>query len=127
MQHPPEPDYETGTKHQVEELFTKTVDVWARFYHDPKPPTLSAQNLVSRMRFTLEMIRARVPPGSNILDVGCGAGQLADELTQRGYQAWGMDVSEAMVQYAREHYHPERFRAGDIERIPFPENIFDAV
>jgi hypothetical protein len=52
-----------SSKAQVDELFTKTVEDWARFYSDPKPATLSAQNLVSRRRFALEMLEARVPPG----------------------------------------------------------------
>jgi ubiquinone/menaquinone biosynthesis C-methylase UbiE len=116
-----------SSKAQVDELFTKTVEDWARFYSDPKPATLSAQNLVSRRRFALEMIESRVPPGSNVLDIGCGTGHLAGELMHRGYMAWGVDLSEAMVKYAREHYSRDRFRVGDIEQIPFPDNTFDAV
>ncbi len=114
-------------KEQVDELFTRTVDDWARFYADPKPATLNAQNLVSRRRFALEMVEARIPPRSKILDVGCGTGHLAAELTQRGYEVWGVDLSQEMVRYAREHYDPDRFRVGDIERIPFPDNTFDAL
>jgi len=116
-----------SSKGQVDELFTKTVEDWARFYSDPKPATMNAQNLVSRRRFALEMLEARVPPGSTILDIGCGTGHLAGELMRRGYQAWGVDLSSAMVEYAREHYNPEQFRVGDIERIPFPDNTFDGV
>jgi ubiquinone/menaquinone biosynthesis C-methylase UbiE len=116
-----------SSKVQVDELFTKTVDDWARSYGDPKPATLNAQNLISRRRFALEMLEARVSPGSSILDIGCGTGHLAGELMQRGYAACGVDLSDAMVQYAREHYNPDRFRVGDIEQIPFPDNTFDAV
>jgi ubiquinone/menaquinone biosynthesis C-methylase UbiE len=116
-----------SSKEQVHELFTKTVDDWARFYQDPKPATLTAQNLVSRRRFAIEMIEARLEPGSKILDVGCGTGHLAAELAKRGYQAWGTDIAEAMVHYAREHYDPDRFQVGDIERIPFPDNTFDGI
>jgi ubiquinone/menaquinone biosynthesis C-methylase UbiE len=111
----------------VDELFTKTVDDWARFYSDPKPATLNAQNLISRRRFALEMLETRVPPGSSVLDIGCGTGHLAAELMQRGYAAWGVDFSDAMVEYARDNCNPDRFRVGDIEQIPFPDNTFDAV
>jgi ubiquinone/menaquinone biosynthesis C-methylase UbiE len=116
-----------SSKGQVDELFTKTVEDWARFYSDSKPATLNAQNLISRRRFALDMLETRISPGSNVLDIGCGTGHLAGELMQRGYAACGVDLSEAMVAYAREHYDPDRFRVGDIEQIPFPDNTFDAV
>jgi ubiquinone/menaquinone biosynthesis C-methylase UbiE len=114
-------------KEQVDELFEKTVDDWARFYDDPKPVTMTSQNLVSRRRFALEMIESQLAPGSKILDVGCGTGHLANELMRRGYQAWGVDFSQGMVRYAREHYAADRFQVGDIERIPFPDNTFDGI
>jgi ubiquinone/menaquinone biosynthesis C-methylase UbiE len=114
-------------KEQVDELFTKTVDNWARFYADPQPANLNSQNLVSRRQFALEMIEAKVPTGSKILDIGCGTGHLAGELMRRGYQALGVDFSEGMVSYAREHYGADRFQVGDIERIPFPDNSFDGI
>jgi len=116
-----------SSKDQVHELFTKTVDDWARFYENPKPRKMNDQNLVSRRRFAIEMIENKLEPGSKILDVGCGTGHLAAELTRRGYQTWGTDIAEAMVQYARAHYDPDRFQVGDIERIAFPDNTFDGI
>jgi ubiquinone/menaquinone biosynthesis C-methylase UbiE len=116
-----------SSKDEVKNLFTETVDDWARFYEDPKPATLGAQNLVSRRRFAIEMVEARLPRGSKILDVGCGTGHLACELARRGYQTWGTDIAEAMVQYARDHYDPDRFRVGDIEKMDFPDNTFDGI
>lgn len=115
------------SKLQVDDLFTKTVEDWARFYADPKPLTLNSQNLVSRRRFALEMLEERLRPGSKVLDIGCGTGHLTGELMRRGYDAWGVDFSEGMVQYAREHYDESRFQMGDIERIPFLDNSFDGV
>jgi len=116
-----------STKEQVNELFTQTVDDWARFYEDPKPAKMSSQNLVSRRRFAIEMIEAKLPKGSKILDVGCGTGHLAAELARRGYDTWGTDLSQGMVDYAREHYNRDRFQVADIEKIPFPDNFFDGI
>ena len=116
-----------STKEQVNELFTQTVDDWARFYEDPKPAKMGAQNLISRRRFAVEMIEKRLAAGSKILDVGCGTGHLAAEFNRRGYQAWGTDLAEAMIEYARQHYDREHFQVADIERIPFPDNFFDGI
>lgn len=100
---------EVATKQRVEELFTKTVDSWASFHNDPKPPTMGAQNLVSRMRFALDMLEARALPGAKVLDVGCGAGQLTGELMRRGYESWGMDVSQPMVSRASDRFARNRW------------------
>lgn len=114
-------------KEQVDELFNKTVDDWAKFYNDPKPPTLTAQNFVARRRYTIEMIEARVAKGGKILDVGCGTGHLAGELIRRGYPSWGVDFSEGMIRYAKQHYGADLFQVGDIEKLPFPDNHFDGI
>ena len=116
-----------STKEQVNDLFTQTVDDWARYYDDPAPRTLTAQNFVSRRRFAIQMIESKLPKGSKILDVGCGTGHLAAELARRGYDTWGTDLSAGMIDYARANYNAERYQVGDIEKIPFPDNTFDGI
>src|SRR6056297_124319 len=63
-----------------------------------------------------------------ILDVGCGTGRHAIELTQRGYSVTGVDLSESMIDRAREKAAAQGldidFRQGDARRLPF-ENEFD--
>lgn len=116
-----------STKEQVNDLFTQTVDDWARYYDDPAPRTLTAQNFVSRRRFAIQMIESKLPKGSKILDVGCGTGHLAAELARRGYDTWGTDLSAGMIDYARTNYNRDRYQVGDIEEIPFPDNTFDGI
>jgi SAM-dependent methyltransferase len=49
------------------------------------------------------------------------------QLTERGYEAWGVDFAEPMISYASRRYGSSRFRIGDIEKIPFDDSMFDAV
>jgi SAM-dependent methyltransferase len=63
-------------------------------------------------------------PGARVLDVGCGAGQVVGRLTQAGYEAYGVDVSEPSIQRARQF--SERCLLYDGSRLPFPDNHFAA-
>jgi len=44
---------------------------------------------------------ALVPPGSRVLDAGCGTGRVAVELARHGYRAVGVDLDGAMLAQAR--------------------------
>ncbi|OPL07573.1 MAG: SAM-dependent methyltransferase [delta proteobacterium ML8_F1] len=64
-----------------------------------------------------------------ILDVGCGTGRHAIELTRRGYQVTGIDFSEAQLRRARVKADQEnlaiRFLKHDARNLPF-KGEFDA-
>jgi len=60
----------------------------------------------------------------NILDIGCGTGRHAIELTKRGYKNFvGVDLSESQISRAREKAHTEQleidFRVVDARNLPF--------
>ena len=42
-----------------------------------------------------------VPPGSRVLDAGCGTGRVAIELARRGYDVAGVDSDASMLDVAR--------------------------
>jgi len=44
---------------------------------------------------------ALAPPGSRVLDAGCGHGRVAAELARRGYDVVGVDVDQSMLEVAR--------------------------
>lgn len=64
-------------------------------------------------------------PGSRVLDLGCGNGRHLQALGQRGFDAWGLDRSRALLRRARQRRVGRVLRA-DLRRLPFPEASFDA-
>lgn len=58
-----------------------------------------------------------------ILDVGCGTGRHAIELTKRGYRVVGIDLSDAQLTRAREKAAQENltidFQKHDARNLPF--------
>jgi demethylmenaquinone methyltransferase/2-methoxy-6-polyprenyl-1,4-benzoquinol methylase len=75
---------------------------------------------------------AAVGPGSSVLDVATGTGDLALELSRRvgpEGQVVGLDFSEAMLARARSKASsasPVIFEAGDALELPYPDDRFDA-
>ena len=63
-----------------------------------------------------------------ILDIGCGTGRHAIELTKRGYSVTGVDLSEAQLERAREKARQLNlsidFQCHDARSLPF-SNAFD--
>lgn len=57
------------------------------------------------------------PPGSRVLDVGCGSGRDVAFLRGRGVQAYGVDASAAMVAEARRR-HPEIAAHVRVDALP---------
>jgi demethylmenaquinone methyltransferase/2-methoxy-6-polyprenyl-1,4-benzoquinol methylase len=76
---------------------------------------------------------AAVGPGSRVLDVATGTGDLALELARRvgpGGEVVGMDFSEGMLERARAKAGPLAqqlaFEWGDALALPYPDGRFDA-
>ncbi len=79
-----------------------------------------------------------LPPGSRILDLGCGSGWLCEYFARLGYQVTGIDISPALVAVARERLskvpygldHEKilnyRFLVHDVEAEPLKE-AFEAI
>lgn len=64
-------------------------------------------------------------PGARVLDVGCGAGQVVGRLTEAGYEAYGVDVSEPNIERARRFSSRCQFYDG--KQLPFPDGHFASV
>lgn len=66
-------------------------------------------------------------PGTRLLDVATGPGALAAEAANRGARPVGIDLSPQMIELARRLHAGIDFREADVERLPFPDDAFDAV
>lgn len=69
--------------------------------------------------------------GEEILDVGCGTGNLSLELARMGARVTGIDISDEMLEVARRKADAEGLRIaflkGDFMNLPFAANSFDKV
>ncbi len=64
--------------------------------------------------------------GLNILDLGCGTGDLSHEIMLLRHQVLGIDASPSMIQLAQEKYPSIEFRVKDATQLNF-QNFFDVV
>jgi ubiquinone/menaquinone biosynthesis C-methylase UbiE len=73
----------------------------------------------------------QIPPGSRMLDVGCGAGQIAIPAARAGVQVTGIDIATNWIEHARARAAAEgltvQFDEGDAEQLPYPDASFDVV
>src|SRR5215831_16981901 len=72
-----------------------------------------------------------IPAGCQLLDVGCGSGQLALLAARDGVNVTGVDIAPNLVERARARAKAEglnaRFVEGDAEALPFEDASFDVV
>jgi len=75
--------------------------------------------------------RLGIQPGTRLLDVGCGAGQLALIAARAGAQVTGCDISTNWLEKARARAQAEglniTFEEGDAESLPYSDGQFDVV
>ena len=75
-------------------LFDPMAATWDRYY-------TSDGRMLNRIGRFCEALEARAQPGEQILDFGCGTGQISRELASHGWHITGADVSGGMLQQAK--------------------------
>jgi SAM-dependent methyltransferase len=65
------------------------------------------------------------PPRGLTVDVGCGEGRLTRELSQRGYDAVGIDASSALVDEARAVDPAGHYEVAAIDALPFADGAVE--
>ncbi len=68
----------------------------------------------------LEVLQENGIPDGLVVDLGCGSGLWARELLGAGYRVLGIDISEAMIEIAREKAPGAEFRVGSLFEADIP-------
>ena len=75
--------------------------------------------------------RLHLAPGSRVLDVACGTGNLAIPAARAGTIVTGVDIASNLVEQARQRAKAEglvvEFHEGDAENLPYEDGSFDTV
>lgn len=75
--------------------------------------------------------RLSVSPGTRMLDVGCGAGQIAIPAARAGARVTGVDIASNLIKAARARAKVEgvqlQFDEGDAEGLSYADSSFDLV
>ncbi|MCG0278571.1 MAG: class I SAM-dependent methyltransferase [Thermanaeromonas sp.] len=107
------------------ELFDKKAQDYDDWYQTPKG------KLVDKIEKEAIYQYLQPEPGLEILDVGCGTGNLSLELARMGVRVTGIDISQPMLDKARFKAEREgltvKFVLADARKLPFGDETFDAV
>lgn len=63
------------------------------------------------------LLDAMVPPGSRLLDAGCGPGRLGAVLHERGHEVVGVDAEPALIAAAEEDHPGPRWITQDLSEL----------
>lgn len=101
--------------YQHNEAYAEFLSGWDIHFYSKYIDTLTA-GVVSRQDSSAAARR--------VLDAGCGVGQVVLKLKERGFSAYGVDVSESNI--ARASKHSPECVVYDGHHLPFEDGFFDA-
>ena len=104
------------------------LDMWDR-YGRVSARRLSKVNGLPTATLTFNRIRVHtgvLSPGARVLDAGCGWGRMLSRFWAEGVSGlWGVDITPTLLQRCRELVPDSRIARADIDRLPFPQDVFD--
>ena len=107
----------------IEDWLTDTrvsYDTVAASYADQMREALDEAPYV-RAALALFAEKARLAGGGSVADVGCGPGHVTAHLRELGLDAFGVDLSPAMVDVARREHPGVRFDVGSMTELDLPD------
>lgn len=104
------------------------------FWRSPSPRELGYQDYRGDEALYLKTFRRRLqfvlrnrPVQGRALDVGCAAGFCMQAMRERGFDAYGVEISPTIARHAIERFGFDTVHVGSLATAPFPERSFDLI
>lgn len=109
------------------EAYDLLAEKWYEAQDDPIALLRNQHKL--EMPWILEEIRRHIGFRAEILDIGCGAGFLSNDLALAGHKVTGLDLSTSSLKVAenRDVTRSVKYIQGDAYHVPFASQSFDVV
>jgi len=105
----------------------ESLRTWEGVSHTELPHFASTDKTEGDLRAILPLLSRE----EDILDLGCGWGRMAIELTRRGYKVRGIDLSPNLIAFARQRAEEDRvcvrFDVGNRLDLPYDDRSFDKI
>ncbi|MEK6566024.1 MAG: class I SAM-dependent methyltransferase [Bacteroidota bacterium] len=115
-------------------LITRESLHWGNVRPDPENPQIWDNPTLYQIFFLKEhllLVERAVANGPKVLELGCGEGDLAIELANKGLDVTAIDLSPERIQRAIEKAkdlsNAPKFQVGDLNTGSFPSSTFDCV
>ncbi len=127
----------TIQKKVTQSFFNKVANEWFERTYDPKGSYLKFP--VNRLRkdaALMEIEKLDLKPKMKTMDIGCGTGQLVVDLLYKGFEAYGIDVADKMIQEANKSLVKSRvdkfnqkeiFKVADVEDLNLAKKRYNLI
>ncbi len=111
----------------LEERTTMSASSEKSFWGRNAKDWIAIQEPLHRPLYDALLDSVALPPGSALLDAGCGSGVVSLLATQHGIAVTGVDVSQPFIDIARKRVPDASFVVGDFQELPFEDASFDGL
>ena len=120
----------TGQKNSAEDHARRVREMFAKISprYDLLNHLLSANVDIRWRRRVVRKIAPKLAPDAQVLDVGCGTGDLSIAIFENtAAPVVGIDFCRPMLELAKEKAPDLRFVEGDALQLPFADSLFDCI
>ena len=105
----------------MENYLQRNKQFWEHGYYAPNVdhPIFRFYGRILKSEFNLDG-----SGGENLLDYGCGQGAAVNYFGQMGFSSYGVDISEADIEYAKNRYRHISQNFNTIDPVPAVDNMF---